>query len=362
MDNFLKRKKIVYYIDNIQSLPISKPLVDESSGVIIVRSRRIYDLVKKQAPHTPIYIYSKWLGRFSRANKELSCAHAIIINRSGSIKIVKRFHRPIVMLFHGTFRDIGTRNIDSLAGTSLVLVNGPRQAKSFERFRDRLPLRCEQIGYIPFDKFITKTPQTSEEIKRKLGLNPQQKTVVYLPARKKVGSWSEHALKIANDIGDNINLIMRPHPNQLTEKTLVKELQSLFKKRKNHLLDIGDYHYNELLCIADVLISDATSPAEESLYYDTPQIFTESFTREEWRQTYEEDGLHPEDIKKLLMIYDTGISYLKNHYKDWGVCVKDALEKKNNFYKQRQNYFDYAFGDIKKGIAKRAVEIIYSSI
>ena len=46
--------------------------------------------------------------------------------------------------------------------------------------------------------------------------------------------------------------------------------------RGNTIVDLTSLPLSHLQCIKDLLISYANSPAEESLFYDVPQLFIET--------------------------------------------------------------------------------------
>lgn len=359
-------KNITFYISNIQSASIVIPLLQAvPNAQLITASRRTFNFYKTQCPKTKVLLYRPLFGILSKAYRAMQKTDVFILELAKQ-KRIKKFKAPKVHIFHGTFRDLGETVAKNLAQFDLVLTNGPRQTQMLSRYQEKFPsLNIKTIGYIPFDGFIKKTDANVLAIKKKLSLDPNKKTITYLPARRSCGSWLTHAIKIAKEVPDAYNLIMRPHPNQLNmsdpqESQIIDELKTIFKKLPHHQLDTGEYDYNELLCVTDLLISDATSPTEEVLYYDTPQILTETFSSQEWEEAYRKDNLHEDDIADLVKMFELGPSYAKGNYQNWQTCIEDAFATSDQYQAARKEYFTHAFGEINQSAVVNAVKAIES--
>jgi hypothetical protein len=143
---------------------------------------------------------------------------------------------------------------------------------------------------------------------------------------------------------------MRPHPSQVfsqskAEKTHYRCIEAILKKRGNAIVDLALCAFPELMCISDLLISDATSPNEEFLYYDRPQIITETYPREKWRDQWAAEGLHPDDIQDLMKIYTCGLSFTRSGFDHWGEAVEYSLKYPDEHKINRERYFLNAFGN-----------------
>ncbi len=257
------------------------------------------------------------------------------------------------MAFHGTFRYITGKHAKQLLLFDTVWVNSPRQVRMLDFYPVSKKYNKKLIGYLPFLKFHDKTDSTCALIKRNLNLHPTAPTIVYLPARQRVGSWTEEVLNMAKEVPDDMQLILRPHPSQFlrlkgNKLGTLEALKKIVAAKENVHLDLGVYAYNDLLCIADVVISDATSPAEESLYYDAAQIFTRAYSSQRLFLECKRDGMPEPEIMELLNLYDCGIDLNRQSFKNWGDTIIAALNQKDDYAANRRNYFTRAFGDSQK--------------
>jgi CDP-glycerol glycerophosphotransferase (TagB/SpsB family) len=357
---------ITFYIKSIPAIPSVLPILKKAPhAVVVTHKAAIYKALKALKLENKIIRYYSNLGRFLPRSKYLRNADVIVseVRLEDLPKELRRYKAKLINIFHGTFRDIGEVKVRQFSTYDVLLTNGPRQSAMIKRYHDRYPIETHEIGYLPFDNFIQKTPERVAAIKKSLGLSVDKPTIIFLPARRRISSLVPHAQAIQAHISDDYNFIIRPHPNQLdntkrAEKNVVADLEQKMKNNSQQIFDKGQLNYQELLCICDLLISDATSPTEESLYYDTPQLFTETYDRNDWRKEFEEHDMHEEDIKNLLSMFDLGISYKTSTSKNWAECIEQASATKDDYHQTRQTYYNYAFGEVKGDAAQRAVDVL----
>jgi len=89
---------------------------------------------------------------------------------------------------------------------------------------------------------------------------------------------------------------------------------------------------------------DATSPNEEFLFYDRPQIITESYPREKWIDQWIGEGLQQDDVEDLLGLYSCGLSFRRSGLDNWGEAVEQCLANDHDYVDVRRRYFANAFG------------------
>lgn len=348
---------ICYYLKNTQCIPIMAALHHYLPDKVVASRPQIAEEFLRVEP-TPNIATLNFLTRryfdLAPISKTLQAIiHAkIVIFGVTNPKLMSYCHGKKVMVFHGTFRYITDRCAKELALFDMVWVNSPRQARMIDHYaQGKTPYQL--IGYLPFLEFSEKTPETIRIIQQKLNLSANKITAVYLPARRNVGSWCNDAIQLATEVPDDIQLIMRPHPNQLSqtkghEQVILTQLEKIIQQRPNIHLDKGLYPYNDLLCIADVVISDATSPAEESLYYDAAQLFTRSNSAKELEKQCQQGGMPQPEIHELLKLYDCGIDLSRESFANWGDAIYETLKRKDQFAYNRHEYFKRAFGEFSK--------------
>lgn len=357
---------ITFYIKSIPAIPAALPILKKAPhAVVAAHTATVYSALKALELENKIIRYYSKLGRFLPRSKHLRKADLIVseVRLEDLPKELRGYKAKLVNIFHGTFRDIGEVKVKQFSTYNVLLTNGPRQSAMIQRYHGRYPIETHEIGYLPFDNFIQKTPERVAAIKKSLGLAIDKPTIIFLPARRRISSLVRHAQAIQSHISDDYNFIIRPHPNQLDktkslEKNVIADLRQKMQNIPQQIFDNGQLNYQELLCICDLLISDATSPTEESLYYDTPQLFTETYDRHDWRKEFEEHDMHEDDIKSLLSIFDLGISYETSSSKNWGECIEKAFSTKEHYHQARQDYYHYAFGKVKGNAAEQAVQIL----
>lgn len=359
---------ICYYLKNSQCIPVMSALHSIIPGCVIANKAPVAAQFIKNNPGTPVpylnFLSRRFFGlrKWDQNLKNIINAERIVMGVTQR-SLLQQCLGQKIMVFHGTFRYITAASAQKLSYFDMTWVNSPRQARMLDYYHNE-KIAYQLIGYLPFLDFPDKTPASQTLIRKKLNLHPNHPVVVYLPARRLVGSWCKEALNLASQVTDDIELILRPHPNQLSqanaeEQAILESLKRILQKRNNIYLDTGLYAYNDLLCVADLVISDATSPAEESLYYDVPQLFTQANSARTLEQECLQGGMPEPEIKELLKLYDCGIDLSRQSFNHWGDAITAAITQKDKFAANRRDYFVKAFGDFSKTeIVKRLKDAV----
>jgi len=327
-------------------------------GTFISDRPKTLAFFKSNYPELKRTIYQKWIGPANPGHRCLKEAELVVTGASHE-SVLRHYEVKRAMIFHGTYRALGEDLLTELDAFCHVFLNGPRMENQLKRLGREFSFSYSVSGYIPFTDFPEPDHQTRISILEGIGLDAACRTVLYVPARRDCGSWLECAEAIASQLPVDVNLVMRPHPNQalhgdFEERRLYSKLRKMLAERGRGLVDLGRCSFPDLMCVADVLIGDGTSPNEEFLLYDRPHIITETYPRERWLKTYRETRMHEDDIEELLGLYDTGFSYAKGGFRNWADAIETALGEPDRHASLRRSYFAYAFGENIRGAAARA--------
>ena len=183
------------------------------------------------------------------------------------------------------------------------------------------------------------------------GLDPNKKTILYVPTGKPNGSWDFLAEKLVTCVSSEFNLILRPHPSQsvtarFSDSLGFYNLRRLCKKRGKAVLDLTSLKLSSLFSVSDLVISDGTSTAEESLYYDLPQVFVETdrFSRAHVKNMMLEKGADEKYADKLVGLYDCGSS-LTPDSANIEQLAGDSIDDAKKYASHRDDYFSWVFGN-----------------
>ena len=352
--------KIVYFSKMAQGVPSLGPVQRLTGGAFISNRARTLRFFTANFPGQRGIRYGKFMRRLRSAHRELQRAEVIV---SGAVhaSVLGDYDAIRAMIFHGTYRALSRQQILQMKGFDHVFLNGPRMKRMLKRYPEDYNFTSEVSGYVPFADFPEKTPENRKRILEKLGVNPDRKLIFYAPARRDCGSWVECAEEIAAGVPADCSLVMRPHPNQAlhgksNEKALYHRVNHILEDRGTGRVDLAICSFPELMSVADLLISDATSPTEEYMFYGGPQIITETFSRDQWREVYEQDGMHPTDVDELMGLYDCAHSYARGDFTDWRQAMETALGNPDEHAARQRDYFESAFGPDPKGAAQRVAD------
>lgn len=264
----IQRNKIVFnsyygrgYSDN------QKYIADE-----ILRRKLPYDLVwllKDMDEPMPQGIRKVKYNRI-RCDYELATAKIILSNTKGDLHFRKKKSQYYIQTWHGSFglkyiegdaeRTLSKRYIDKSkkdsAQTDLFISNSRLQS---EEYRRALWCNCEimECGFPRNDIFFEN--RDKDAIKRKIGITPSCRVVLYAPTFRDNKDFScfqidcKSVLKtLCSKTGDDWVMLMRLHPS-------IRNKQGVFRE-DNNIIDVTKYNdAQELLFVSDALISDYSS-------------------------------------------------------------------------------------------------------
>jgi len=229
--------EIAYFIDfSIQEIPSIAYIAYETGGIIYTNSEITYNFIKRDHP--------KLNAKYFKSINEIR--NSVIKNK---VKVIiypdyhLRYFKDIpgikhVQVFHGTSDKIYDYRKDVL-NYDLFFIPG---YEAYNRYKKRGLLKNNTgvlIGYSKLDRVFKGELKRDEELS-KLKLDASKKTVLYAPTwqdRAFNSSWRKFRLTIAMKLPENINLIVKLHPNiKRYKKDEVEEYNKILKKRKNAIL------------------------------------------------------------------------------------------------------------------------------
>ena len=348
----------VYYTRMFQALPGLVPLQQECGGDIIIGRSSAVRSFKKVYPGIPYTRHYQKIPRL-KAQRMLSQAD-FIFSGAGYPETLQPLAGKKILTFHGTLGLLGRRGWEMFSHYDHLFLIGPRMEQQLLRHDHELNYSYSVTGFLPFSSFPEKTEHTCAQILYKLNLNPDQKTIVYTPSKASVGTWFDSAEKIANEIPADWNLIMRPHPNQAQNRKksdcqFLQKISAILNDRPNSIIDMIHCSLPELECVADLMITDANSPAEESMFYDCPQLFSDSnrSSREAFLERFKEWDMHEEDTEAYLQLFNCGPNFHADGFTDWGKAAQFAIENRDKYKRARDQCFQYIFGEKNRNAPQR---------
>lgn len=338
---------ITYYTRMYQAVPTLMPFYRELGGQFVTPRSGTARAIRRVYPDTSVVRDNRLFGHFSAGHRLLEKSD-VIVTGAPYKSVLQAYSARKYMVFHGTFAYMTVNEVQAMAHFDRLCVIGPRMMHVVEKAG--LADKAILSGYMPFMDYPVKDEQSRQKFLTNLGLDPAKKTLVYLPWGPPFGSWDLIAEKLLREIPADYNLILRPHPSQsvtfrLKDRLAFMRLGQIAKSRGSAYLDFTAQKLSNLYANADLIISDGTSPAEESLYYDLPQILveTEYFSRQYIEQLMRSKGADDQQIEALVKLYDCG-KIMTPQTQKLDVLVQDALETRDQYAGARQSYFDYTFG------------------
>ncbi|MEA3465314.1 MAG: CDP-glycerol glycerophosphotransferase family protein [Thermodesulfobacteriota bacterium] len=356
---------VVYFSKMFQAVPHLAQIHTVLPGMFVSNRRSTLKATAKLYPDMPQARYSRLLSSLASGNRRLTGAE-VIVTGSPYKSFLQHYSAKKCTVFHGTYMMLSKQALLSNAHYDLLCVIGPRMQQMIDRFASTTTLKTVvNTGFLPFCEF----PQQSEELRQSallsMGLDPTKKTILYAPSRRGVGSWDQVAENLIKTTPLDYNLILRPHPNQAltsrsADRTSFRRVQTIAKHHPHSLLDLTSKPLSLLLSITDLIISDANSPAEESMFYDVPQLFIETpgYSRDMMRQQATREEMHPDDTEQLLSLYDCGPCYHTKNSIDFSSVLNRAILDAPNYAPQRQRYFSWVFGSRDRKANERVAQAI----
>lgn len=356
--------KVVYFSKMFQAVPHLAQLANKLPGTFVTSRRSTLNAANHLYPALETARYSKYLGGLSKGNRLLSSAD-IIVTGSPYRSFLGSYKARKATVFHGTYMMLSRDALESNRHFDLLCVIGPRMKTMIERFSDDIPVNAVDTGFLPFCEYPEQSSAQKNAVLSRLGLDPAKQTVIYTPSRRGLGSWNLVAEQLVMTAPRNFNLVLRPHPSQsLTsrrkDRQSFQRVKQLIMQRRDSYLDLGACSLADLVSVADLIVSDANSPSEESLFFDVPQMFIETdiFSRDVVCKIGKQEKMHPDDLDKLLTLYDCGpIQFVRDSI-DFSNILGAAISNAPQFAEQRGSYFSWVFGERDRLANQRVAEAI----
>lgn len=357
-----------YFSKMFQAVPQLMEVQKHAGGTFVSSRRSTIDAARKLYPDVPMRKYNSWFRKLSAGYKVLDDARVILTGSPGG-KLLSQFAAKRCMVFHGTFMLLSKETLKSMGHFDLLCTVGPRMQHTVEQYQDELKLNALESGYLPFGSFPEKSTVATAANLQRLGLSPEKKTLVYMPWGKPYGSWSLMAERIAKETPREFNLILRPHPSQgLTsrreDRESFKRIAAICKERGDTLLDISACPLSLLFSIADLMMTDGTSPAEESLFYDVPQLFIETplWSIDEITAFARRNAVPEKELAEFLELFECGEIYRFDGHESLSTKIYAALDAAASVHSKREKYFRWVFGDRDRNAGERVYQAARSLI
>ena len=242
--------------------------------------------------------------------------------------------------------------------------------KTIDRYQGDFNFQTIESGYLPFGSFPERKPELTARNLVSMGLNPENKTLVYMPWGKPYSSWDFMAKNLVLETPRHFNLILRPHPSQgissrRSDRAGFRLLAKLCEERGDTLLDLNTYPLSQLFSLADLMITDGTSPAEESLFYDVPQLFIQTplWNKDVIHAYARRENMHADDLARYLDLFECGTTYQTSQPEPpIAQSITDALESSESRRPKREQYFNWVFGQRDRMAGERVSRAIHSLI
>jgi len=356
--------RFVYFSKMFQAVPQLMEVQKHAGGIFVSNRKSTMDAVRKLYPEVAAARYTSWFSRYSPGYKAMQQASAIITG-APTPDMLAQFQARTCMVFHGTYMFLARDALQRISHFDLLCTIGPRMRRTIDRYRDEFNFRTVESGYLPFGSFPEKTAALAAANLSRMGLDPGKKTIVYMPWGKPYGSWEIMAETIARDTPAEFNLILRPHPSQgiasrRSDRESFKRVSALCKQRGDTLLDLNAYPLALLFSLADLMITDGTSPAEESLFYDVPQLFIETplWSKDVIHAYAQREAMHEDDLERYLELFNCGERYHPAQQKPYAQAIQDALAQAVAFGTNREAYFSWVFGQRDRQAGERVFHAV----
>lgn len=212
----------------------------------------------------------KWLARLRRCDIYLSADFGVVARRA----------RLKVHVFHGvSFRNHAVNS--AALRYDLLLLAGPYMLRRFEELgladaanRERFAV----VGVPKLDRLVDGTLQR-DAVLRQLGLDPRRRTLLYAPTwSKKVSSLENHGEALLRALAQvDAQVLVKLHDNSFDPRKASRDwrtaVRALAGDGRVRLMEQADVV--PLMAAADLLVSDASSVANEFTLLDRPLVFVD---------------------------------------------------------------------------------------
>jgi CDP-glycerol glycerophosphotransferase (TagB/SpsB family) len=284
-DHKKDRAEIAYYLDSsVQEIPSITCIACAAGGIIYTDSIESYNFIRKDYPHLEV--------RFQESKKRVKEAMQeagirVIVYPDYHIRFFKELRGvKHVQVFHGTSDKTYDFHREILE-YDLFFIAGEEAYKRYKRKNLLKKGNGILIGYPKLDRVFRGELSRDEELV-KLGMEPARKTVLYAPTWKDRAfnsSWNKFRMAVVEEIPDEINLIIKLHPNlKKFNPDEVDEYSSAVRKRKNTLLLDFTPDIIPIMAASDLLISDVSAVTSEYLAFKRPFVFLSNKPKWMWNR------------------------------------------------------------------------------
>lgn len=340
--------EIAYYLDSsVQEIPSVACIAYAAGGIIYTDSIESYNFIRKDYPQLEVrYLESK--KRIKEAMEEAGIR--VIVYPDYHIRFFKDLNGvKHVQVFHGTSDKTYDFHREILE-YDLFFIPGE---EAYKRYKRKNLLKKDNgilIGYPKLDRVFRGELSRDEEL-IKLGMEPVRKTVLYAPTWKDRAfnsSWKKFRMAVVEEIPDEINLIIKLHPNlKRFNPDEVDEYSCIIKKRKNTLLLDLAPDIIPIMAASDLLISDVSAATREYLAFKRPFVFLSNKPKWMWS-------------RKKTRLWECG--EVVTRPKQLWPAVKRSLNKPDRFMNQIEKHFRATFYKPDGSASFRAAEAILSLI
>lgn len=359
---------VVYFSKMFQAVPHLAQVASQLPGTFVSTRRSTLQATRRLYPTLDTARHLRWLGPFSQGARLLKQAD-VIVTGSPYRSFLQPYHAKKCTVFHGTYMMLSKQALLANSHFDLLCVTGPRMQQMIQRFAPEISLNTVVTGFLPFCEFPAASAEQRQQTLTKLKLNPELKTVVYTSSRRGEGSWDLVAEQLVKTTPSSFNLVLRPHPSQsLTprraDRASFRRVIQLAAARPNTLVDLTSHPLPSLLSVADLLISDANSPAEESLFYDVPQLFIETalYSADLIRTQAIREGMNEEDTARMLTLYECGPRQFVVGPMSYAELIERSIADAPLHAKQRAAYFSWVFGERDQCAHQRVAQAIRTQL
>ena len=359
---------VVYFSKMFQAVPHLAQVASQLPGTFVSTRRSTLQATRRLYPALDTARHLRWLGPFSQGARLLKQAD-VIVTGSPYRSFLQPYHAKKCTVFHGTYMMLSKQALLANSHFDLLCVTGPRMQQMIQRFAPEISLNTVATGFLPFCEFPAASAEQRQQTLSKLQLAPELKTVVYTSSRRGEGSWDLVAEQLVKTTPRSFNLVLRPHPSQsLTprraDRASFRRVIQLAAARPNTLVDLTSHPLPILLSVADLLISDANSPAEESLFYDVPQLFIETalYSADLIRAQAVREALHEEDTAQMMTLYACGLRQFVAGPINYAELIERAIAEAPSYARQRASYFSWVFGERDQCAHQRVAQAIRTQL
>jgi len=265
---------IAYFINfSIHEIPSVAYIAYEAGGTLYTNSEITFRFIKTDHPSLSVQYHA----RISAIKEHMLQSHVqVIVYPDYHLRYFKDLAGvKHVQVFHG----ISDKKYDyqnEVLEYDLFFIPGK---EAYNRYEQRGLLKRGTgvlIGCPKMDRVFRGELQRDEML-RKLGLDPSNKTVLYAPTwvdKETNSSWKKFRCAFLHEKPENINIIVKLHPNLTRYR---KDEVDIFR---SELLRFENTRFFDLLpdivplmAASDVLIGDVSSVTREYLAFQRPFIF-----------------------------------------------------------------------------------------